>query len=115
MVKTVSLRKNYMFRFVYNKGKSTANKLLVMYILNNNTDCNRLGVCCSKKVGGSVVRSRVTRLIKESYRLHEKDVKTGLDIIVVARNSCSEATFSQIESAQLHLLTKHKLINTQQN
>ena len=66
-----SLKKNYDFQQVYRKGKSYANKYLVMYVLENNMDKNRLGISVSKKVGNSVVRHRITRLIRESYRLHE--------------------------------------------
>ena len=64
-----SLKKNYEFRIVYRKGKSLANKYLVVYKYRNNKANNRLGISVSKKVGNSVVRSRVTRLIRESYRL----------------------------------------------
>ena len=66
-----SLKKNKDFQIVYRKGKSVANSYLVMYILPNNTDRNRLGISVSKKVGNSVVRHRLTRLIRESYRLSE--------------------------------------------
>ena len=65
-----SLKKNDDFRNVYKKGKSFANRYLVMYVLENHTDKNRLGISVSKKVGNSVVRHRVTRLVRESYRLH---------------------------------------------
>ena len=67
-----SLKKNMDFRNVYNKGTSHANKLLVMYVLKNDTQRNRLGISVSKKVGNSVVRHHLTRLVRESYRLHEE-------------------------------------------
>ena len=51
---TESLKKNYQFRFVYNRGKSIANRLLVMYVVRNGTDGNRFGISVSKKVGNSV-------------------------------------------------------------
>ena len=66
-----SLKKNHQFQFVYRNGRSYANKYLVMYIKENGTDRNRIGISVSKKVGNSVVRHRVTRLVRESYRLHE--------------------------------------------
>ena len=66
-----SLKKNHQFQFVYKNGKSYANKYLVMYVKENGTDRNRIGISVSKKVGNSVVRHRVTRLVRESYRLHE--------------------------------------------
>lgn len=109
MVFTESLKKNYQFRFVYNRGKSIANRFLVMYVLRNGTEINRLGVSVSKKVGISVVRSRVTRLIKESYRLSEKNVKRGYDIVIIARNSCNGASFDDVNRSFKHLLRKHGL------
>ena len=109
MVFTESLKKNYQFRFVYNKEHSRANRLLVMYVLANGTKQNRLGVCVSKKVGKSVVRSRVTRLIRESYRLNEDKLRQGYDIIVIARAACADSRYAQVESAQLHLIKKHDL------
>ena len=66
-----SIKKNEEFREIYNQGKSYANKYLVMYIYENGTQNNRIGISVSKKVGNSVVRHRLTRLIRESYRLNE--------------------------------------------
>ena len=109
MIFTESLKKNYQFRFVYNKGHSRANRLLVMYVFKNGTDRNRLGICVSKKVGKSVVRSRVTRLIRESYRLNENKLRQGYDIIVIARAACADSKYAQVESAHLHLVKKHNL------
>ena len=64
-----SLKKSKDFQNVYNKGNSYANRLLVMYVLENHTDKNRLGISVSKKVGNSVIRHHLTRLIREGYRL----------------------------------------------
>ena len=89
---TESLKKNYQFRFVYNRGKSIANRLLVMYVVRNGTNGNRFGISVSKKVGNSVVRSRITRLLRESYRLSESKFLAGYDIVVIARASAKEAT-----------------------
>ena len=80
-----SLKKNKDFQYIYRKGKSYANKYLVMYVLENGTSQNRLGISVSKKVGNSIVRHRLTRLIRESYRLQEERFRCGLDIIVIAR------------------------------
>jgi ribonuclease P protein component len=104
---TESLKKNKDFRLVYNKGKSIANKYLVLYRLENHQGGNRLGISVSKKVGNSVVRSRVTRLIRESYRLQEENVAhPGWDFVVIARAGSKEATYHEIESALKHLLKK---------
>lgn len=104
-----SLKKNRDFQHVYKNGTSQANRYLVMYVLENQYNKNRLGISVSKKVGNSVVRHRVTRLIRESYRLNEILFKRGLDIVVIARPSAKERSFQEIESAVLHLARKHHL------
>ena len=103
MKKTQSLKKNKDFIKVYENGKSYANRYLVMYILCNELNINRLGISVSKKVGNSVIRHRVTRLIRESYRLSEELFKDGIDIIIIARVSAKEASYQEIESAVKHL------------
>ena len=102
--------KNKDFQIVYKKGNSYANKYLVMYVLSNETDENRLGISVSKKVGNSVVRHRITRLIRESYRLQKSKFKKGYDIIVIARAAAREKNYSEIESALLHLGKLHNII-----
>ncbi len=109
MIFSESLKKNKDFQTVYRKGKSYSNKLLVMYVLPNNTEKNRLGISASKKVGNSVVRHRFARLVRESYRLHENIFNSGLDIVVVARKSAASASYAEIESALLHLSKLHHI------
>lgn len=105
-----SLKKNRDFQNVYHKGKSYANKYLVMYILENQTERNRLGISVSKKVGNSVIRHHLTRLVRESYRLHEDMFNSGLDIVVIARSTARDISYHEVESALLHLGGLHKII-----
>lgn len=104
-----SLKKNKDFQFVYKNGTSYANRFLVMYVLNNQCKGNRLGISVSKKVGNSVVRHRVTRLIRESYRLNEPVFQRGLDLVVIARPSAKGRSYQEIESALLHLAGFHHI------
>ena len=105
-----SLKKNHQFQFVYKNGKSYVNKYLVMYIKENGLERNRIGISVSKKVGNSVIRHRVTRLIRESYRLHESVFNSGLDIVVVARKAASEIGYFEAEKSILHLAKLHQII-----
>lgn len=102
-----SIKNTCEFQKVYRQGKSYANKYLVMYVLKNEADEIRLGISVSKKVGNSVIRHRITRLIRESYRLHKELFSSGLDIVVVARVSAKGKSFQEIESAFLHLGKLH--------
>lgn len=99
------------FQTVYKKGKSYANKYLVMYVLENKEEENRLGISVSKKVGNSIVRHRITRLIRESYRLQKSGFQKGYDIVVVARSNAKDKSYSEIESALLHLAKLHNIID----
>ena len=98
-----SLKRNSDFQRVYREGKSYANRYLVLYVLQNQTERNRLGISVSKKVGNSVVRDRMARLIRESYRLQEDMFNSGLDMVVVTRKNAVNCSCQEIASALLHL------------
>ncbi len=105
-----SIKKNDDFLKVYHNGKSYANRYLVMYLLKTGEDYNRFGITVSKKVGNSVVRHRVKRLIKESIRLNMDFVKNGYDIVIVSKKSAKGLNYAPIESAYLHLCKLHHIL-----
>ncbi len=104
-----SLKKNHQFQYVYRFGRSYGNRYLVMYVKENGTGGNRIGISVSKKVGNSVVRHRITRLVRESYRLQEAMFNSGLDIVVVARKNAASVGYHEIERALLHLGKLHHI------
>ncbi len=117
-----SLKRQEDFKNCYEKGKSIANRYLVLYVCERTPgtdsesvlkgsekgcgDGNRIGISVSKKVGNSVIRHRIRRRIKESYRCHEKGFNSGLDLVIVARRLTAEADYKEIESALLSLGTR---------
>lgn len=105
-----SIKKNKDFLAVYQSGKSYANKQLVMYIKKTDNPGCRIGISVSKKVGNSVVRHRLIRLLRESFRLHLDEIETGLDIVAVVRPAAKEAEYKNIERAFLHLCGLHNIL-----
>ena len=108
-----SLRKNKDFQNVYENGISYANRYLVMYKKENNLDRNRVGISVSKKVGNSVVRHRLTRLVRESYRLQEDCFLCVYDIVFVVRVSAKCVNYLEMESALIHLGKLHEIYQQQ--
>ncbi len=101
-----SLKKNEDFKNCYRNGKSYVNRDLVLYVCGNDLNRNRIGISVSKKVGNSIVRHRLTRLVRESYRLHEQMFNSSLDMVVVARVRAKDADYKRINGALLHLAGK---------
>ncbi len=111
-----SLKKNDDFRNVYRKGRSVADERIVLYVLKNGTDRNRLGISVSKKVGNSVVRHRFARLVREAYRLHENMFTGGVDMVVVARACAGDITYKETCASLLSLAKRARLMqNNGQN
>ena len=97
-----SLR-NLQFRRVYSLGRSKADYCIAMYVLENDLSVSRLGITVSKKIGNSVVRSRVKRIIKEAFRLHEIAFAPGYDIVIVARRAARNKKSTDMEVSLLKL------------
>ena len=106
----IMLKNSREFSQVYNHKESMANKYLVMYIQPNDQMYSRIGISVSKKVGNSVIRHRIKRLIKESYRLNIEKLRKGYDIVVISRVTAKGKNFHEIESAFLHLCRKLDII-----
>ncbi len=105
------IKKNGDFQLVYGTGRSFANRLLVMYVRETGAAHSRIGISVSKKVGNSVVRHRMARLVRESFRLSENVLKTGLDIVVVVRPAAKNENFRGIEGAFRHLCGLHNIFS----
>ncbi len=107
-MKVHKIHKNYDFRIVYGKGKVFHNNLFVMCVRRNkrNLEKNRLGISVSKKVGKSVIRNRVRRLVYEVYRLNLHRLRTGYDIVFIARVNAKNRKYIEIESNVVDLLRK---------
>lgn len=103
MQETESIKNNYEFKRLYQRGESKVSPLLALYTRGKKFGPKRLGITVSTKVGKAVVRNRVRRRIREAYRLHEHDFCNHADIIIVARVRAAQASFNEIEKSLLFL------------
>lgn len=110
-----SLKKSTDFKKVYNGRKSRADRYIVMYVLGNGTCRNRLGISVSKKVGNSVVRHRLTRLVREAYRLNEHLFQRGFDFVIVVRKMAPGIGYAQMEKSMIKLSKMHGVLLNGQN
>ena len=100
-----ALKLNHIFRRLY-ATSGHANAYLVLYARQNRSQCNRVGITVSKKLGTAVIRNRVRRRLREVYRLSEDRFVPGWDIVVVARSRCIKADFAALTNAYLSLAEK---------
>ena len=104
-----TLKKNSDFRRLYSKGKSAVNPYMVVYCRRNRLSENRLGYTVSTKLGHAVVRNRVRRRLREIYRLNAPCLKSGYDIVIVARSRCVGAKYSDMNEAFIRACDKLSL------
>ena len=104
------LGKNPAFQRVYKNGRSRANKYLVMYVKTGESGPNRYGFSVSKKVGNSVVRHHITRLLRESVRKNDALTKEDNHIVIVARKNIKNCSYEIVDGAVIHLLKLHGLV-----
>jgi ribonuclease P protein component len=110
------LAKREDFNKVYRSGKSIANQQFVLYyllkptVISSSTECFRLGVSVSKKIGNAVVRNRIKRIVKEVIRLETARIVHHVDFILIARKPVTVMDYHEIEKSIQHVLKKAALL-----
>ncbi len=113
MERFLALKNTEDFGRVYRQGRSYGNRLLVMYVFEGGRDPHgRIGISVSKRVGNSVVRHRVKRRLREIFRLNISQIRSGSDIVTVAKKSAADSSYAELESAVQHLLKRLQLQET---
>lgn len=106
MKSAVSLKQNRDFQRLYRKGKYAATSTLVIYWRHSGREQNRLGITVSTKLGHAVVRNRIRRRIREIYRLHLGELKTGMDLVIVARTQAPNVDYWKLDRDFRYLTKK---------
>lgn len=104
------LKRGKDFQLTYKKGKSLAGQYVILYYIKNNLNLNKFGFSVSKKIGKAVVRNRTKRILRECCRLHQDELKTGYNIIFIARPKIKGIKFQLVEEEILKLFAKANLL-----
>ncbi len=105
------IKKGWQFEKVYKEGSKFFDDLFVLYALPNDINEVRIGLTVTKKIGKSVQRNRIKRLIRESFRLSNR-ILPGNDIVVIARKPSVDLKYSQAKNSLNHLLRRAKLFES---
>src|SRR5690606_25674617 len=73
----------------------------------------RLGVITTRRLGKAHVRSRARRLLRESFRLHQHELREPLAIVLIARSSIVGRKLCEVERDYLSLLRQARLLKNQ--
>jgi ribonuclease P protein component len=92
---TVSLNQNTLFKRLYYRGKRQHSSILVLHSMPNGLPYNRFGITVSKKLGKAVKRNIIRRRIYEAFRLYEPSLKTGYDLVIVAKGTALHSDFDR--------------------
>lgn len=99
------------FARIRREGERLANGCLIANWRNLEVGASsRLGVITAGKIGGAVVRNRARRLMRESFRLHQRDLERPVDLVLVARPSIAGKHFADVEHDLLTTLRKAGLL-----
>lgn len=79
---------------MYDGGQRLSLRLMTVILMPNGLPQSRLGVSATKKLGGSVVRNRAKRVVREVFR--QADVPGGLDLVVIPRPALLEAEYQAV-------------------
>ncbi|TQS76350.1 ribonuclease P protein component [Ornithinibacillus gellani] len=110
MKKGYRIKDNKEFQLLFKKGKSFANRQLVIYYMKNEElEHFRIGLSVGKKIGNAVTRNQIKRYLRQAFHELEEQIKPGHDIIIIARQPTKDMGFHEMKKSLIHLLSKQKL------
>ena len=104
------LRRKEDFDRIYRKGKSVGDRYVVIFCMRTDLGFNRIAYLASKKVGNSVKRNRARRLMRESVRISDAEIRQGYDLIIIARNTINGKKCADVKKSIEAALRRLKVI-----
>lgn len=107
--KKYRMKKNSQFDYIFKNGKTIKNSKLLIFYSTCKSKLPKIGIVVSKKIGNSVVRNKVKRLLRESIRSIMNSLVTNNNYIFVARSGIETLSKNEIQSIICSMLKKSEL------
>lgn len=111
MKKGFRIKDNEEFQLVFKKGKSFANRQLVVYYMEKTGQSHfRVGLSVGKKIGNAVTRNRIKRHLRHAFQDLADQIVKPYDIVIIARQPTKDMPYKQFKKSVTHLLSKERLL-----
>lgn len=84
--KQARVRKRREFLQIQNAGRRVATRHFLIVYACSGDGPPRLGITVTKKIGNAVVRNRIKRAVRETFRTHAASLRRGASMVVIARD-----------------------------
>lgn len=97
------------FSRIYSKGRAYVTRDMVIYVMNDERCNGKVGFAAGKKLGCAVVRNRVKRLLRETFRLCKKNIRRDCALLLVGRKNLIDAKLDSAIKSFRELSRRAKL------